>query len=144
MYHGTTIIYYANGNIKKEVTFINDKIDGHIKSYFEDGQIKSVTPHKNNLPHGKYTHYYPNGCKMSEGTSSNGKMQGTLKIYYVCNMETTFSPADFERYQSYSNGGVEHEIYFKNGKVVHGFAYDERGVKSKMTNAHLHNMGFEL
>ena len=70
---------------------------------------------------GKVNLYYENGNLKEEAPFKNGKQEGLAKFYY-------------------ENGDLAKEITFKDGKAVSGYLYDEAGKKTKMTNAHLHNL----
>ena len=142
--NGLAILYFPNGNIQREIPYENGKINGTAKTYFKDKTLRSVTTFKNDLQNGKYSHYYENGCKMSEGQSLKNRITGELKIYYPCNNSHRFNLNDMDSFNKYSNGGINYLITFKNGKAIKGVSFNENGGKSKMTNAHLHNMGFEF
>ena len=45
--------------------------------------------------------------------------------------------------QYYKGGNLAKDITFKNDKAVKGFTYTYEGKKTKMTNAHFANAGFE-
>ena len=44
----------------------------------------------------------------------------------------------------YENGNLKFELNFKDGTAVSGYMYDIYGKRTKMTNAHLHNLTNDL
>ena len=40
----------------------------------------------------------------------------------------------------YPNGNLQAEVNCSRGKAVSGYLYDQEGNRTKMTNAHLHNI----
>ncbi len=42
--------YYENGNIKKEITYKDGKIEGVVKEYYEDGALRIETSDVSSVP----------------------------------------------------------------------------------------------
>ncbi len=54
----------------------------------------------------------------------DNEIEGILKVYY-------------------KTGELEQEVTFEDGKAIKGFIYTKDGKKTKMTNAHIYNMGLK-
>lgn len=81
---------------------------------------------KTNMPiTGIYQEYSQDGNLVREIPYKNGKREGLDKWYY-------------------ENGNLEREINYNQGKAVSGYMYDYEGNRTKMTNAHLHNLNKEI
>ncbi len=63
--------YYANGNLKYEVTINNDDYNGEYKEYYEDGTLRIKGNFVNNLKQGLFTEYY----------KSNGRLLKTETLW---------------------------------------------------------------
>lgn len=63
--------YYANGNLKYEVTINNDDYNGEYKEYYEDGTLRIEGNFVNNLKQGLFTEYY----------KSNGRLLKTETLW---------------------------------------------------------------
>ena len=61
----------------------------------------------------------------SEINYKDDKPEGLAKVYY-------------------KNGNLKVEVNFKDGKPVSGYLYDINGKRTKMTNAHIHNLTKDL
>src|SRR5690606_9374678 len=53
------------------------------KEYFHNGQLKEQISYKNNTLDGEYKAFYENGQLRAHGTYKNGKMTGTWKYWYL-------------------------------------------------------------
>ncbi len=67
--NGEQITYYINGKIKSVIPYKNDKIDGIIEWYNEDGLLIDQQDITNGT--GKYTSYWENGNIQEEGSYKN-------------------------------------------------------------------------
>jgi len=76
----------------------NELLDGESREYYEEGDIKSVSPFKNNIPDGVFISYYQNGNIKEKHTYKNGNEEGEGLFYY-------------------ENGQLEEKYFMKNGKL---------------------------
>jgi len=76
----------------------NGLLDGESREYYEEGNIKSISPFKNNIPDGIFISYYQNGNIKEKHTYKNGNEEGEGLFYY-------------------ENGQLEEKYFMKNGKL---------------------------
>ena len=76
----------------------NGLLDGESREYYEEGDIKSVSPFKNNVADGIFISYYQNGNIKEKHTYKNGNEEGEGLFYY-------------------ENGQLEEKYFMKNGKL---------------------------
>jgi antitoxin component YwqK of YwqJK toxin-antitoxin module len=75
--------YYENGNLKSEITYINNIADGYAKIYYENGKISEEGTWKGIKWVGKYLFYHENGNKAYEWSfNDQGKRTGEQKYYH--------------------------------------------------------------
>ena len=92
----------------------NGLLDGESRQYYEEGNIKSISPFKNNIADGVFISYYQNGNIKEKHTYKNGNEEGEGIFYY-------------------ENGKLEEKYFMKNGKLDgEATAYFEDGkIKNK-------------
>ena len=90
---------FPNGLLKQYFTFNKDELlDGESRQYYEEGDIKSISPFKNNVADGTFISYYQNGNIKEKHTYKNGNEEGEGIFYY-------------------ENGKLEEKYFMKNGKL---------------------------
>ena len=90
---------FPNGLLKQYFTFNKDELlDGESRQYYEEGDIKSISPFKNNVADGTFISYYQNGNIKEKHTYKNGNEEGEGIFYY-------------------ENGKLEEKYLMKNGKL---------------------------
>ena len=90
---------FPNGLLKQYFTFNKDGLlDGESRQYYEEGDIKSISPFKNNVADGTFISYYQNGNIKEKHTYKNGNEEGEGIFYY-------------------ENGKLEEKYFMKNGKL---------------------------
>ena len=94
------------GKVNLEAHYMNNTKAGVWKSYFPDGQLKSMTTYKNNLPDGKIEYYFPSQKIMISGTYSKGLQDGKW-LYYD-------SSGKIIRTEEYNKG----VLTFRNGTIT--------------------------
>jgi antitoxin component YwqK of YwqJK toxin-antitoxin module len=121
---GVAKIYYINGNLKQEINYSKDKMQGAFISYYENGYIKSSSEMKDDLVNGKEIEYYSTekGRKKSEGMAIQRNMgRPTMKqghwIYYYENGQKKEEGA-------WASGGRHGDMNVKSGEWKY---YDEKG-----------------
>ena len=72
--------------------------NGEKREYYEEGEIKAITPFKNSLAEGTYISYHQNGNIKVKNTYKNGNEEGEGLFYY-------------------ENGQLEEKYFMKNGKL---------------------------
>ena len=135
---------FPNGLLKQYFTFNKDELlDGESRQYYEEGDIKSISPFKNNVADGVFISYYQNGNMKEKHTYKNGEIvqqdiysknkilkakkslleNGKMKIisYYengnkeeeVFVINELF---DGEAFKYYPSGKLRNKSFFKDGK----------------------------
>ena len=104
-------IYYDSGNIKAEQTYINRKLNGPSRFYFDDSKtrIEKIQMYKDGKLNGVSEYYRENGTVERKVSFKNNKKNGMSKVYYP-------------------NGKVHTEAMMKNDKLDGiSVLYDEKG-----------------
>lgn len=76
--HGTQEQYYPNGNIRWKRKFIDGKIEGFNKYFYEDGSKEIVSFWVNGQMHGDYEHYQEDGNFLERANYENGYISGSF------------------------------------------------------------------
>lgn len=116
---------YYYGNVKNaEYTLSNGKMNGALKVYHENGQLKKTGYYQNGLAKGKFIEYDEDGNKSYEYTMLNDMKNGVLKAFDSDRISYTLS---------YKNDK-------KNGKKIK-YYYDEESGKLnfKKTGSYLND-----
>ena len=74
--HGTQEDYYPNGNIRYKRKFVNGKIEGFDKYFYEDGSKKIVCFKVNGQSHGDYEYYQEDGNFLERRNYEDGYISG--------------------------------------------------------------------
>jgi antitoxin component YwqK of YwqJK toxin-antitoxin module len=80
--HGIQKIYFPNGKLNIEISFINGIENGTEIWYYQNGNILMKKKIINGDIHGIQTFYYENGSIMKETPFKEGKVNGIEKEYY--------------------------------------------------------------
>ena len=114
--HGQRIEYYEkNGQIYKIEEYKNGKFDGRNIEYDYEGNIHKIDEYKNGLRHGVHK-LFDKKTLVFEANFKEDKHDGIYRDYY------------------YSNGNLNIERLYKDGKSLYEKEYDEAGklVKEKI------------
>jgi antitoxin component YwqK of YwqJK toxin-antitoxin module len=85
LYKGDTVIYehvYTKKIIKSEIDYRNGKIDGALKTYYQNQNIKSELDFVEDQPCGHMKVYYDNGQLLFSGEKVSGKDFYQVDEYY--------------------------------------------------------------
>lgn len=106
---GLAISYHPNGKVAIEAPYVNGKLDGVFRSYFESGKLWQTIGYKAGVEEGFSTTYYESGAKKKKESYRNGILHGATEEYY-------------------ENGKLRRTLPYILG-MVHGVAkaYDEMG-----------------
>ncbi|QQB73974.1 phosphatidylinositol-4-phosphate 5-kinase [Fusobacterium canifelinum] len=132
---------FKNKLLKEYLIFKKDGLfNGEKREYYEEGEIKAITPFKNSLAEGTYISYYPNGNMEEKYTYVNGEENGEGFSYYENGkLEEKYfmknGKLDGEAFAYYPSGKLEVKDFFKNGKKEgESIFYHENGnIKQKST-----------
>ena len=111
---GSRIIYYPNGNIKEDYSFVDGSNHGKFNSYFENGSLKTDLEYSKGDMTGTCSWYYPSGNLMIIKDFSTGV---NYKIEFHENgekkAEGPFGSGDL------FNANVGHWVFYdKQGRVT--------------------------
>ena len=93
--------------------------NGEKREYYEEGEIKAITPFKNSLAEGTYISYYQNGNIKDKQNYKNGNGEGEGLFYY--------ENGQLEEKYFMKNGKLDGEAinYFNDGKIRHKAIYKD-------------------
>lgn len=128
---GRVITHHFNGQVERNINYVEGKVVGDFFKYFESGQLE-YTSKKMEDDIVEFTRYYKNGNiesleyykgKIPFGESFWYYWDGTLNTKTMYNPKTG-KPA--EKVQNSSNGITIKTFYKKKGKLI-SYYYDEEG-----------------
>ena len=120
---GLWIKYYANGNVKSEITYRSNRPNGPYKTYYENGQLEESGNWKNNRNIGTFERYHENGQPQQKFVfNSTGKRDGRQEYYYD-NGQLMIEGVIKEGKES---GAFT--SYYENGETKSIKVYNEEGV----------------
>jgi hypothetical protein len=104
---------YKEGNLVSEEPFVNGRIHGEAKHYYQDGKLRRTIEYKDARRNGLLVFYYETGEKYSEEPYVNGKINGVKRNYR-------------------KNGSLTMSCSYVDGKPVPPLEeYDAEGAKIK-------------
>ncbi len=108
---GVWIFYYESGEKEKESIYKSGKINGEFKSFFKNGNIKTIDTRVNDIANGVYRKYFENGKLQEEGNLIDNKFDGIIKQY----SESGNLLYEFNYFRGLKNGIERH--FFSSGKI---------------------------
>jgi hypothetical protein len=100
--HGLDISWHnSNGCVKKEMYFNYGQLDGQVTYYGRNCKKELIEYYKNGVKEGLELAYHSNGKILSEGNFKNGNLDGVYKVYnkngkFSFESRTTTGPVDFD------------------------------------------------
>lgn len=130
--------YYNNGVVKSSVEYKDGLKDGATHYFYGNGNEKRQEVYTNGVIHGMITEYYDNGNLKFEVEFGNGMRNGAFRSYYEdgqLKVEEEYINGKKEgRARKYSNRGkLAREAFFENGKLLGGVCISFDGKKSNIT-----------
>jgi len=83
--HGLMKLWHENGQLEREVEWINGAREGKDIWYHENGEVSSITYCVNDLEHGEYFRYYDNGQIKEKGVYDKGGWGEGERVEYKRN-----------------------------------------------------------
>jgi antitoxin component YwqK of YwqJK toxin-antitoxin module len=80
--NGLTKEFYPDGRIKSEVEFSDGKVNGQVKTYFENAKISEISSWTNDLRNGHSKYFSDNGSLYQEEFYNDNKLNGEQKTYF--------------------------------------------------------------
>ncbi len=105
---GTHKYFYPDGMLKKEVTYLNGKMEGIFRTYYQDGTLHLEKVFKDGLLDGVFTAYDEFGIPYFDITFKEGVKHGVENGYF-------------------KTGVVEYQEVYEDGKRVSRKSFDEGG-----------------
>jgi len=105
---GKWTFWNANGKVVQEDDYLNGKLNGERKVYFDNGKLRSVETYKDDKLNGKRTDYDESERVSYEYHYLNGELDGIFKA---------FNEGKLWRECLYQNGKILREKEYKNGKI---------------------------
>lgn len=72
-------IFYENGKVQAETSYIDGKMDGNCRTYYESGVLLSESSFKDNMMHGARKEYYKSGKLKREDIWSYNKLLSSVR-----------------------------------------------------------------
>ncbi len=94
--------FESNGNVNQELLYVDGKMEGHQKFYFESGNLYLEGLMKNDLKEGEWKWYYENGNLSSTVSYVNDKKEGTQILWSEAGEKV--------KVEEYKNGELMEEI----------------------------------
>lgn len=105
--HGPKKEYYPNGQLKSEIVYKYNAVDGEANHWYDNGQLAMVYFMRNGRHYADTTTWYDNGqIRFIDPYNSNGELHGCQVSYYP-------------------DGKVQMMAWYDNGKSVDGNSYNE-------------------
>ena len=126
---------FPNGLLKQYFTFNKDELlDGESRQYYEEGDIKSISPFKNNVADGTFISYYQNGNIKEKHTYKNGNEEGEGIFYYENGkLEEKYlmknGKLDGEAINYFEDGKIKNKAIFKDGVTLEEEIYKDNEIR---------------
>ena len=144
IYDGKSLIYYESGELNREFTYVNGKINGIWREYYKSGKIKRARTYIADKREGEDIRFYESGNTKIKMNYINDQVQGDWIMYYENgSTKQTAQYVDDKRdgllkdfYETgelnfiyvYEKGiRIKYEGFFKSGKIRQITNYDLNG-----------------
>ena len=137
-FSGEVRSYYDNGVVKSSMVYKDGLKDGAAHYFYDNGKEKRQEVYTKGVIHGMLTEYYNDGFLKFEVEYDNGMRNGVFRSYYEdgqLRVEEEYINGKKEgRARKYSNRGkLAREAYFANAKLLGGVCISADGKKSNIT-----------
>lgn len=131
--NGKFIYYFESGQVKTEITYQNNKIEGTLTNWFENGNKENEGNFKDDISKGAWFTWYENGGRKSEGAFLQGKAQGLWEYWYETGEKKAEGKFLVDKRDGiwkywYTNGQLSAEEVYNNGLISSYKTYYENGV----------------
>jgi antitoxin component YwqK of YwqJK toxin-antitoxin module len=137
-------VFHKNGQLKHEAFYVNDKVEGEARWWFDNGQLEQIKYFKNGLSVGIWKRWYKSGQVQSiHPFNEQGQLHGHTISYYENGQvwldmflkegihingysHTVWQANGFKKAElKYMNGQViEHKIYNQYGELISFSEFD--------------------
>jgi antitoxin component YwqK of YwqJK toxin-antitoxin module len=113
---------YYDGTTMAEYTLANGKLNGILKTYYENSNLKMTGNYVNGIENGLFKEYDENGNLVVEYLKLNGELNGTLKVYYtngkLKKLKNYLKGKEHGNFVEYDEDGIiEAEYSMSNGEL---------------------------
>lgn len=103
--------FFPSGNIGVEGKYIANKLEGEVKSYYDEGKLYGTRLYINGMKSGRHTYLHPNGKIELEHNFINDSLNGLYQTFYTNgNIQESFS------YQAGKENGI-YKYFYENGQL---------------------------
>jgi tetratricopeptide (TPR) repeat protein len=122
-YYGKFINYSNDGKIMNEGVLFEGRLNGGLKTYFRNGNIKTVANYEDGILDGVSNDYYSNGTLLKTTEFVKGKEKPVRKTYFINGqLQSEIKPKQDSRYDTlfiyYSTGKIKQIRLMKKGEVI--------------------------
>jgi len=132
--------YWANGNLKSEIEFINGRASGAFKTFYENGKPEEAGNWVGRYYTKSFTRWHPNGNIAQEKTfNGSGKTDSIVKYYHTnaqieLEYNTTNGVENGTATRYYPNGDIKEIVeYSEDGNVIEGSRQERERVNPAVT-----------
>jgi len=134
VYNGPARYWFENGNIQISCNYLDNKVDGLMKTYYPDGNIREEQEFSLGFPHGKKTTWDIKGNLSLSCSFRNGKLHGRYTVWYpgrIIQMEGNYIDGREDGIWLYydASGKVIGEGNFTRGTGIQKAFYDNGALK---------------
>lgn len=120
---GKVMQYYADGKVKSEMNFKDNKQEGITTIYYRDGKVDTKKEYADGLLTGEYLEYHYNGNLYQKGKCEEGNYVGDWKTYYEDNVlgtESFYVKGKTDGiYKKYDRDGIlQYEYTYRKGEII--------------------------
>ncbi len=125
--------YLNNRSIDTSIYYQN-KPDGKVFDFYENGQLESEYQILNHRVNGEKIEYYENGRTFSKSYYKNGRLEGIYKEFYEngnisCKINFTDSLENGEQWHYFEDGSLQMNGFAADGELYKFIEYDSLGSK---------------
>lgn len=132
---GTWTYWHENGDIEKTENYLNGKLNGEKKTFYEGGLPRSIEAYTDGELNGKKIDYDEETNKIvAEASYVNGKLDGEFKAYHNGTIwrESLYKEGTMLREKEYKNGKLNVlRLIDDSGRMVDVQEYDATGKTTK-------------
>jgi antitoxin component YwqK of YwqJK toxin-antitoxin module len=116
--------YFTGGKLRTEFILQDESgQNGTYKEYDYDGNLMSITPMQNGLPHGTATTYDPKGRIIAKTHYLNGQKEGKEEAYYpngdvMISYTYRHGLKEGPAYSYNKDGSVNKKVIYANDKII--------------------------
>jgi len=123
LYSGQFIDYYYSGRKQGEGVFLNGKLYGPRKMYYQNGKLAMERDYQDGIENGFENEYYEDGSLKQKGAFVNGKEEGIWESFYPngqAKLRSKYKAGEVfdTATKYYSTGKIKEIVFIKNGKVT--------------------------